>query len=32
MKKTQDTKEYWINEDDGSYYATGTGGTITGRR
>lgn len=28
----QNTKEHWTNESWGSYYATGTAGTITGKR
>ena len=32
LRQDQNTKEHWTNEDWGSYYATGTGGTITGKR
>jgi len=31
LKIDQNTKEWWMNEAGGSYYATGTGGSITGR-
>lgn len=31
MREDQSTKEYWKNLGDQSYYATGSGGTITGR-
>jgi len=32
LRKDQDTKEWWTNEEGGGYYATGCGGSITGRR
>ena len=32
LRGDQNTKEWWANEDGGSYFATGTGGSITGRR
>lgn len=32
IRKDQDTKEHWTNEKWGSYYSTGTSGTITGKR
>ena len=32
IRDDQDTKEWWVNNQGGSYYATGTGGSITGRR
>lgn len=32
LREDQDTKENWQNQANGSYYATGTGGSITGRR
>lgn len=32
VRKDQDTKEHWTNEKGGSYYSTGTGGTIAGKR
>lgn len=31
MREDQNTKEYWKTEDECSYYATGAGGSITGR-
>jgi len=31
MRDDQNTKEYWKTNDDCSYYATGAGGSITGR-
>lgn len=31
VREDQNTKEYWKLDSGGSYYATGTGGTITGR-
>jgi len=31
LRDDQNTKEWWTNEEGGSYYATGTGGSITGR-
>lgn len=31
MREDQNTKEYWKTDDESSYYATGAGGTITGR-
>ena len=31
LREDQNTKEWWINEQGGFYYATGTGGSITGR-
>lgn len=32
LSDTQNTKEHWKTEAGGSYYATGTSGTITGKR
>lgn len=32
LREDQNTKEWWKNTEGGSYYATGTGGSITGRR
>lgn len=32
LRDDQNTKEFWANTEGGSYYATGTGGSITGRR
>lgn len=32
IRSDQNTKEWWKNEEGGSYYATGTGGSITGKR
>ena len=31
LRDDQNTKEWWMNEAGGSYYATGAGGSITGR-
>lgn len=31
LRDDQNTKEWWKNTEDGYYYATGTGGSITGR-
>jgi len=31
IREEQNTKEYWVLNDGGSYYATGTGGSITGK-
>lgn len=32
LRDDQNTKEWWVNEQGGGYYATGTTGSITGRR
>lgn len=31
LREDQNTKEWWVNQRGGSYFATGTGGSITGR-